>query len=336
MKKLFGIFFLAILCATVFAQIPTVLTLAPDARSTGMGNLGVATSPDINSQHFNVAKYAFSQTQKSGVSFSYSPWLHALSDDMSVLYLSGFGKIGNGHYLSGSVSYFAAGKFILTDGTTTVTQSPAEWAVDVGYSRQLSPYFSMGLAFRYVSAIYAERGMLSVMSAGAFAADAGFYFRIPVERQFLSAGLQLANIGSKLNIGNNETAFLPMALRLGVHYEMNFQEIHALGFGVEANKPLVPEDDAGAGVFAGMVKSFGNSFSEITFGFGGEYTWNHLLAARAGYLYNHEQYGGRAHFSFGAGISYHRLLFDASYWLPASSSNNALSNTFYVTLGYFF
>ena len=142
-------------CAAVFAQIPTVLTLAPDARSTGMANLGVATSPDVNSQYFNVAKYAFSKMQKGGVSFSYSPWLHALSEDMSVLYLSAFGRIGDGHYISGSVSYFAAGKFILTDGTTTVTQSPAEWAIDVGYSRQLSPYFSMGLAFRYVSAIYA-------------------------------------------------------------------------------------------------------------------------------------------------------------------------------------
>ncbi|MDR2450039.1 MAG: type IX secretion system outer membrane channel protein PorV [Prevotellaceae bacterium] len=336
MEKLIGIFFLTVLCAAVFAQIPTVLTLAPDARSTGMANLGVATPPDINSQYFNVAKYAFSHTQRGGASFSYSPWLHALSDDMSVLYLSGFGSAGNGHYLSGSVSYFAAGKFILTDGTATVTQNPAEWAVDVGYSRQLSPYFSMGLAFRYVSAIYAEQGMLSVLSAGAFAADVGFYSRIPVARQSVSVGLQIANIGSKLDIGNDKTAFLPMALRLGVHYEMNVQDVHAWGFGVEANKPLVPENDAGAGVFAGMFKSFGNSFSEITFGFGAEYTWNHLLVARAGYLYNHEQYGGRAHFSFGAGVSYHRLLFDASYWLPTSSGNNALSNTFYVTLGYVF
>jgi hypothetical protein len=335
LKKLFGIFFLAMLCVPVFAQIPVVLTLAPDGRSTGMANLGVATSPDINSQHFNVSKYAFSQT-KGGVSFSYSPWLHTLSDDMSVLYLSGFGRIGDSHYLSGSVSYFAAGKIILTDGTTTVTQNPGEWAIDVGYSRQLSPYFSMGLAFRYVSAIYAERNMLSVLSAGAFAADVGAYFRIPVKGQSLSAGLQLANIGSKLDIGNNGTAFLPMALRLGVHYEMNIQDIHALGFGVEANKPLVPENDADAGVFAGMFKSFGNSFSEITFGFGAEYTWSHLLVARAGYLYNHEQYGGRSHFSLGAGIVYRRLLFDASYWIPTSSGNNALSNTFYVTLGYTF
>jgi hypothetical protein len=247
--------------------------------------------------------------------------------------LSGVKKIGKTNSFSGSLSYFTVGKIIMTDGTESVTKSPAEWAVDLGYARQLSPYFSLGLAFRYVSAFYAERSeLLTISQTSAFAADLGAYYRYPFGAHLLSAGLSLSNIGSKLRVGQNETVFLPMAMRLGVHYEMNFLEKNALGFGLEGNKSLVPEHNAEAGVFEGMMASFGNSLSTITLGVGAEYTYDRLFMVRAGYFYDDGKHSSRSHFSFGVGVHYRALLLDVSYWLPTSSLGT-MDNTFHFTIG---
>ena len=50
------------------------LNIAADARGGGMGDLGAATDPDIYSQYWNPAKYAFAYS-KAGVGLSYTPWL---------------------------------------------------------------------------------------------------------------------------------------------------------------------------------------------------------------------------------------------------------------------
>lgn len=337
MKK--SLYILLCLCLPVqwaVAQIPTVLTLAPDARSSGMADLGVATPADVNAQHFNVAKYAFMGKEKGGLSLSYSPWMRKISPDMNNLYLAGFVSLGK-NSLSASVSYFSVGEIVLSDGNTAITRSPSEWAVDLGYSRRFSPYFSLGMAFRYVSAVYADLDLLSVAAAGAFAADLGGYFQYPfANNSRLSAGLSFTNIGTKLKVAANTTEFLPMSLQLGVHYEMDVAQQHTFGFGLQTNKSLVPENNPEASTFAGLFDSFGDPMSALTFGLGAEYNWNHFLMLRAGYYYNSPEHGDRSRLSFGAGLSFSGLTFDAAYWLPLSSGNSALDNTYHLTLSYMF
>src|SRR5437773_5259429 len=76
---------------TITTAVPFLL-IAPDARAGGMGDYGVATSPDPNSIHWNPAKLAFAE-KKMGVSISYTPWLRALVNDIYLANLSGYTKL---------------------------------------------------------------------------------------------------------------------------------------------------------------------------------------------------------------------------------------------------
>jgi hypothetical protein len=315
-KYICSIVILGIASGWSYAQLPTVLTLAPDARSTGMADMGVATSPDINSQYFNVAKYAF--VDKAGIALSYSPWMRKLSPDMNTLYLAGHIRLGDNNCLSGSVSFFSLGEIVLSDGMMAETRSPSEWAIDVGYARRLTPNISLGMTFRYVSAVYADWNVFTIFSAGAIAADAGVYFQYPAGKNRLSAGLSITNVGTQLNFGGDTRASLPMALRIGVNYLVNPNDDHTLSLGVEINQPF--------------AYGKGNSFEQALIGIGTEYTLQKMFLFRAGYLYNNKHFGDRSRLSFGAGVLYLNLGFDISYWLPLSSSNNALDNTVHLTV----
>ena len=44
-------------------------TIAPDARAAGMGDVGAATDPDVNSQYWNPAKYPFC-ISRAGISLN--------------------------------------------------------------------------------------------------------------------------------------------------------------------------------------------------------------------------------------------------------------------------
>ncbi|MCL2098729.1 MAG: PorV/PorQ family protein [Bacteroidales bacterium] len=315
-----GIIMLCLSCLQSHAQLPTILALAPDARSTGMADMGVATSPDNNSQYFNVAKYAFAG--KAGIALSYSPMMRKLSPDMHTLYLAGYGHLGDNNYLSGAISYMSLGEMLLSDGTTIISHHPSEWAIDLGYSRQLTPNIALGIAFRYASAVYANWNMFSISSAGALAADAGAYFQYPVGQNQLSAGVSITNIGTQFNFGGDTRASLPMALRLGVNHRFNFAEEHSLSLGAEVNQPFVYGAE--------------NSFKQAVFGVGAEYILQQWLFFRGGYFYNNKNHGDRSRLSLGAGISYQGFGADFSYWLPTSSANNTLDNTVHITLSYLF
>lgn len=240
---------------------------------------------------------------------------------MNAVYLAGYGEIGTNNYISGSVAYFSVGNITLSDGVTAMETNPSEWAIDLGYSRRLTPYLSLGVAFRYASAIYADLNALNILHAGAFAVDAGAYFQLPVGQNKIFAGVSITNIGTQFQFADT-TASLPTALRLGVNYTFNFTPEHGLSLGVEGNQPFV----SGAK----------NSFDRATFGFGAEYSWKQTLMARAGYFYNNKNYGDRSHVSIGVGGRLEGFGVDASYWIPTSSSNTALDNTFHITLSYIF
>lgn len=228
----------------------TSLSIAPDARSASMGDLGAATDPDANSQFWNPSKYAFAYSQ-AAVSLSYTPWLRKLVNDIFLANLAGYWKLGSNdnQALSASLRYFSLGEVNSQDmaGVTT-SINPYEMAFDLGYSRKLSEKFSMGVVFRY---IYSDLGYNisdvgdNSTGASAFSADlSGYYTTYPIigqnECQW-SWGFDISNIGTKVSYDNgNRPAFLPTNLRLGTTFMFPLADYHTLALSLDLNKLLVP------------------------------------------------------------------------------------------------
>lgn len=229
----------------------TTLNIAPDARGGSMGDLGVATDPDVNSQYWNPSKYAFAFSS-AGVSVSYTPWLRKLVNDINLAYVAGYWKFGGNDLqaLSASLRYFSLGSVPTYDnsGTLQNTVNPYEMALDLGYSRKLSSSFSMGVVFRF---IYSDMGFGGLSSAedmsgaAAFAADiSGYQTVYPIigrsECQF-SWGFNISNIGSKVSYdGGTNSSFLPTNLRLGFSFLFPIYDYNTLSINFDANKLLVP------------------------------------------------------------------------------------------------
>lgn len=236
---------------TITTAVP-FLMISPDARAGGMGDVGVATSADGASIHWNPGKLAFVE-DKMGFAVSYTPWLRALVPDINLAYVSGYGKIGKkgNQTLAGSLRYFSLGDITFTDvnGNTIGQFNPNEFAIDLAYSRILAKGFSGGLALRYV---YSNlTGGINVGGADtrpgmAAAADLGFYYvnkdiKVAKKKTEITAGLTFSNIGSKMSYTNlNEEDFIPMNLRLGLGFKMYFDEYNSLGVYMDINKLLVP------------------------------------------------------------------------------------------------
>ena len=229
----------------------TTLGIAPDARGGSMGDLGVATDPDVNSQYWNPSKYAFAYSS-AGVSVSYTPWLRKLVNDINLAYVPGYWKFGGNDLqaLSASLRYFSLGSVPTYDnnGVLQNTVNPYEMAIDLGYSRKLSSSFSMGVVFRF---IYSDMGFGGLSSAedmsgaAAFAADiSGYQTVYPIigrsECQF-SWGFNISNIGSKVSYdGGTNSSFLPTNLRLGFSFLFPIYDYNTLSINFDANKLLVP------------------------------------------------------------------------------------------------
>ena len=229
----------------------TTLNIAPDARGGSMGDLGVATDPDVNSQYWNPSKYAFAFSS-AGVSVSYTPWLRKLVNDINLAYVAGYWKFGGNDLqaLSASLRYFSLGSVPTYDNSCALqnTVNPYEMALDLGYSRKLSSSFSMGVVFRF---IYSDMGFGGLSSAedmsgaAAFAADiSGYQTVYPIigrsECQF-SWGFNISNIGSKVSYdGGTNSSFLPTNLRLGFSFLFPIYDYNTLSINFDANKLLVP------------------------------------------------------------------------------------------------
>ena len=227
------------------------LNIAPDARGASMGDLGVATDPDVNSQYWNPSKYAFAYS-RGAVSLSYTPWLRKLVNDIFLANVAGYWKLGSGdnQAVSASLRYFSLGEVNTSDqsGVSTQSLNPYEMSVDLGYSRKLSEKFSMGVAFRY---IYSDLGFSDsyagdqTSGASAFAADiSGYFTTFPIigrnECQW-SWGWNISNIGSKISYNNGEDpAFLPTNLRIGTTFTFPLADYHNLTLALDLNKLLVP------------------------------------------------------------------------------------------------
>ncbi len=350
---------------TITTAVP-FLSITPDSRAGGMGDAGVGTTPDLSSQHWNPAKYAFMESDM-GVSLSYSPWLRALVDDINLAYLVGYKKLDEFQTISSSLRYFSLGDIVFRDDVGTITSqvNPNEFAFDIGYSRLLSDVFSGSVAVRYIrSDIYAGQLVNGVeTSAGnSYAADVAFYyyneFRANGKDNILSAGVNIQNIGAKISYTEGEEEyFIPTNLKLGAAYTTELDEYNTFTFAAELNKLLVPtppvdttsfEDgelitdpfSSDKSVIGGIFSSFGDApggfkeeMQEINLSLGVEYWYNNQFALRAGYFWEHENKGNRKFLTAGAGFKMNVFALDFSYLLP-TQRNHPLENTLRFTLSF--
>ncbi len=342
------------------------LNIAPDARAGGMGDAGVATAPDVYSQHWNAAKYAFSPS-KAGFGISYTPWLRKIINDIALVYGVGYYKLGNenNQALSASIRYFSIGDVkVVTDlnDFNGVVLSPNELAIDLAYSRKLTETFSGAVTVRYIRADYT--GASEETSVGnAFAADiSGYnesYIRTGSSESLLSFGFNISNIGTKISTnGDSRNEFLPTNLRLGASLMYPINEVSTISFSADLNKYLVPTppvkkegetndefskrmtDYRDINPIAGIFKSFGDApggfseeMKEIAWSLGAEYDYNDKFRLRTGYFHENKMKGNRQYLSFGAGFKLSAFQLDVAYLL-ATAQQNPLDQTLRFSLGF--
>lgn len=235
---------------TITTAVPFLL-ISPDSRAGGMGDAGVAVSPDVNAIHWNPSKLAFVEDEME-IAISYSPWLRNLVPDMNLAYLSFYKRMKNEKSaVGGSLRYFSLGDITFTDENGSVIRNfrPSEFAIDVAFATQLSDYVSGGLAIRY---IYSNlTGGISVQGADSkagqsVAADISMFYTNPDVRlgdkdATVNFGLNISNIGAKMSYTQTaENDFLPMNLRLGPSLTMELDKYNKFTVNVDVNKLLVP------------------------------------------------------------------------------------------------
>jgi len=290
MKKSLSILTLLVLALTVKAQDvknqlnpvyhgANSLAIAPDARAGGLGDVGAATDPDVNSQYWNPAKYPFC-ISRSGVSLNYTPWLRKLVDDIDLANITGYYRLGDYDALSGSLRYFSLGEVFESMDADAQSFRPYEMAVDLAYSRMLSETFSAGVALRFIYSDLAFKGEGSdeLKPASAFAADIALYhngyLNLGGHESQLGWGLNISNIGSKLSYDEGNTSeFIPTNLRLGTSLLIPFDEYNTLTIAADANKLLVPTRPTMDQYVKHMVETEGGDAKDYENDYGGYRTW---------------------------------------------------------------
>ena len=343
----------------------TSLAIAPDARGGSMGDLGVATEADANSQYWNPAKYPFN-VARAGVSASYTPWLRKLVNDINLANLSGFYRIGDYSALSASLRFFSLGEVEVRheDSDDAMTINPYEMAVDVAYSRMLSQCFSMGVAMRFIYSDITYDYTAESKAGKAFAADIAMYrngyFMMGNRECSFAWGLNINNIGSKISFGGDDNSeFIPTNFRLGCNMTIPFNQYNRLSFAADANKLLVPtypkqndgETDEeytdrvqreyyDVSPISGIFKSlhdapngFKEEMQEIQWSVGMEYNYNDRFMLRGGYHHEHANKGNRKYVTAGAGFKMSVFAIDAAYVFSTSQSN-PLDQTMRFTLSF--
>lgn len=342
------------------------LTIAPDSRSGGMGDAGVATSPDVFSMHWNPAKFAFIDG-KGGVGVSYSPWLRNLVPDINIAYLAGYKRLDSKQVLSSSLLYSSLGDVSFTDdyGNLERNFSPNEFAFDAAYSRLFSEYLSGGIAFRFIysnltGGFYS--GGAATKAGTSFAADISGYYKKDIslfkKDALVSFGLNFSNIGSKMYYSDSQKSdFIPMNMRIGTAGTVHLDSYNSLTLTVDLNKLLVPTpptydaDSAGliiagkdpdvsvpVAIFQSFYDApggFSEELHEITYSFGAEYWYNNQFALRAGYFHENETKGNRKYFTAGAGFRLKVFTLDFSYLMPLVQ-NHPLARTLRFSLSFDF
>lgn len=345
----------------------TSQTIAPDARAGGMGDVGAATDPDVNSQYWNPAKYPFT-ISRAGVALNFTPWLRQLVNDIDLGYLAGYYRIGDYSAVSGSFRYFSLGEVSTSENISAddpgMTINPYEMSLDVAYSLMLSEKFSIAAAVRWIYSDLTYDFTQDTSPGSAFAADLALYYQsnpiISEHECQLGLGLNISNIGSKISFGGSDySEFIPTNLRIGAALKYPLDDFNAITIAADANKLLVPtypqqeegesteayeqrrqKDYYDVSSISGIFKSFSDApggfkeeMEEIQWSVGAEYTYNDRFSIRAGYHHESENKGNRKYFTVGAGFRMSAFQLDAGYVI-ATAKSNPLDQTLRFSLSF--
>lgn len=342
------------------------LMISADARASGLGEQGVATTPDAFSQHWNPAKYVFLDN-KSGVGVSYTPYLSKLVSDVFLANLNYYNVIDERSSWSTSFKYFSLGDIDILQNPQDIPylENPNEFTLDASYILKLNDNFSMGVTGRYLmSDVKLQSVDSDSSSASSFAVDiSGFYQSDERAYENFNGlwrfGFNISNMGPKMKyeeLGKNN--FIPTNLKLGSAFDFIFDSSNKLSINLELNKLLVPSpsvpiynsndqiigyNQADITFLSGLFKSFGDApdgfseeLKEITLSLGLEYTYNDSFALRVGYFGENENKGARKYVTFGTGFSLEEIDLDLSYLLSSSSVISPLENTLRFSFTYNF
>ncbi|HEX6914532.1 MAG TPA: type IX secretion system outer membrane channel protein PorV [Chitinophagaceae bacterium] len=339
------------------------LRISPDAKAGGMGDVGIATTPDANASFWNLAKTPFAKS-KTSISATYTPWLRDLGlNDVYLAALAGYYQLDEQQAVALSTRYFSLGNIQFTDfaGNDLGSFRPREFSVDFGYSRKLSSKLGLGVALRYINSNLAggqSANGVTYKAGNAVAGDVSlFHNGVSEANGGWAWGLVLSNLGSKIAYTNdvNNKDYIPANLGAGISYTTVFDEINKIQFAVDINKLLVPTPPLPSdpsdptqdsiklaeyrsyGVMQSWFKSFsdgGNELKELMIGVGAEYSYNDQFMFRAGYFYEDKTKGNRKYFTLGAGLRYNVFGFNFSYLIPSGNgvNRNPLSNTLRFSL----
>jgi len=335
------------------------LRISPDARAGGMGDVGIATSPDANSPYWNLAKTPFAASRTS-ISATYTPWLKDLGlNDVYLASVAGYHQLDEEQAVSAAIRYFSLGDIQFTNysGASTGSSRPREYSIEFGYSRKLSEKLGIGVALKYINSSLANgdpNGTGVVYKPGsAVAADLSlFHTGVNEAGEGLNWGVAISNLGSKISYTTDaqQKDYIPANLGLGVAYNWALDETSRFTLGLDINKLMVPtppsldaSSNPDSALFEYRNKSiinswfssfgdaggFSNELKEFQFSLGAEYTYNDQFALRAGYFYEDKLKGNRKYFTLGVGLKYNVFGLNFSYLVPSGNgvNRNPLSNT---------
>lgn len=341
------------------------LLISPDARSGGLGDMGVATSPDAFSQHYNAAKNAFTESQYS-VGVSYTPWLRNLTNDVFLGNVNFTNKINERSAWAASLSYFSLGSIELTNefNIPQGVEKPNDLAVDGSYALKLSDGLSMAVTLRYIRSdlsIKSTENSTPTKTVNSFAVDLGAYYQSE-EKNYNNfngrwrAGASISNMGPKVSLTpGGQESFIPTNLRLGAGFDFILDDVSTIKTSLETTKLLVPTPpirengvivdgkDDNVDFFTGMFQSFNDApdgfseeLQEFTWSLGAEYEYDETFMFRLGYFHESENKGARKFFTLGTGFKFKSSKVDVSYLMNSSNINNPLENTLRFSLTFDF
>ncbi len=338
-------------CVNAIITSVPFLRITPDARSAGMGDAGIATSPDANAIHFNSSKLAFAE-HSSGFSANYTPLLRALGlEDVHLFYLTNYVRLNRQQTLGIGLRYFDRGKYRLDDYQVSADFSPKEYELALSYNRKFNERFAAGLTLKYIYSRLVGRDPYDLIpiDAQAIASDLSFTYKTPLTHKLdLTVGSVISNLGTKMNYEEPQPGggFLPSNLGIGGGLTWEINEVQSLHFALDINRLLLPTppDDApnfdyleksvlaaALGSFTDAPGGFAEEMRENTYSLGLEYRYKRL-AARIGHFNEHWTKGNRKYMTLGMELNLNFATLNVSY-LPASSKGRSpLDNTFRCSL----
>lgn len=333
----------------------TSLTISSDVAGMALGNAGVATSPNLWSQHSNPAKYAFEDARFS-IGSKYQPWLRELTEGIFLFDQAAFVQF-KGNAISTSFKYFSLGDVYV--GDTDIIVNPYEYSLDVAYSRRVNNNFSLGIAARYIYSDLSGHYDDNTTPGTAFAVDIAGYWNKKYKKVTPTVGFNIKNIGTKINYGSDYSYFIPTSLNIGAGVYFEPHRFHRIGLFLEANKLLVPsmplqfddelnedyqervrEEYYNMSPIKGIFTSFSDSergakgeFEEIQWHFGVEYNLFKHAFFRLGYNHESEMQGNRKYFTLGHGCKFDWVSANFA-WYKSVTRHNPLDNTFAIDLSF--